>query len=154
MYSPRMPVDKTSPKGSMLRRFKQSFGTFHNAVYRMSHGRLMGTINRTPVLLLTTTGRRTGEARTVPLVYFEQDGSYIVAASNAGHWEPAWYLNLVANPTVRVEVGNLKFDARARVATGEERAELWAKMESHHPSFANYPVMRGIDIPMVTLEPA
>lgn len=148
-----MPVDKNSPKGAKLLRFKQRLGAFHNAVYRMSRGRLMGTINRTPVLLLTTTGRRTGEARTVPLVYFEQDGSYVVAASNGGHWEPAWYLNLVANPSVRVEVGSRGFDARAKVAAGEERAELWAKMESHHPSFANYPVMRGIDIPMVALDP-
>lgn len=153
-----MPVEKHSPKGAKLLRFKRGFGTFHNAVYRMSRGRLMGTImgtiNRTPVLLLTTTGRRTGEARTVPLVYFEQGGSYVVAASNGGHWEPAWYLSLVANSSVRVEVGSRKFDARARVAAGEERSELWAKMESHHPSFANYPVMRGIDIPMVALDPA
>jgi deazaflavin-dependent oxidoreductase (nitroreductase family) len=107
-----------------------------------------------PTLLLTTTGRKSGKPRTIPLVYDEQDGSYVVAASNAGHWEPAWFLNLRDNPDVTVEVGRRRFDATARIAEREEGAALWAGYEQLHPTYAAYPGKRGgIEIPMVILTP-
>ena len=149
-----MPIDRRSPKGKILNRGKQAFGAAHRTLYRWSGGRIGGTMRGVPTLLLTTRGRKSGLLRTVPLVYDEQEGSFVVAASNAGHWEPAWLLNLRADPQVRIEDGRRRFDAVARIARGEEGVALWAGYELLHPTYAAYPVKRGgIEIPMVVLTP-
>src|SRR6185437_6874432 len=96
------------------------------ALYRRTGGRLGGRVGRTPVLLLTTTGRKSGARHTVPLGYFDDDGVRYVVASNGGApRHPAWYFNLVAHPEVRVQVGAAVYEAMARPATGEERTRLW-----------------------------
>lgn len=110
-------------------------------------------MNRAPVLLLTVRGRKTGKRRTVPLVFLERDGAYVVASSNAGHWEPAWFRNAQASPEVTVEVGRRRVRALARVAPPDESAELWALMEQLNPGFRRYKESRGIAIPMVVLQP-
>ena len=75
------------------------------SLYRATHGRFGGKVQGLPVLLLTTTGRKTGEKRTRPLGYFEHDGTYVVIASNAGfEAQPAWYLNLRSDPRVQIEI--------------------------------------------------
>ena len=80
-------------------------------------------------LLLTTTGRRSGQARILPLIYGETGDNFVIVASRGGHpHHPAWYLNLAADPDVRVQVASRRFRARARTATGEERAALWKDM--------------------------
>ncbi len=141
-------------KGSVLHRGKQAFGAANRTLYRRSGGRLGGTMRGVPVLLLTTTGRRSGKARTVPVVYDEQDGAFVIASSNAGHWEPAWLLNLRDNPQVEVQVGRRRFGATARIADRAESRTLWAEYEKLHPSYAAYPVKRGgVEIPMVILTP-
>lgn len=88
----------------------------------------------------------------MPLVYFEQAGSIVLSASNAGHWEPAWFLNVRDDPHVKVHAGDRRFDAVARIAEGEEGEALWAQMESLNPAFAKYPVSRQCPIPMVVLQ--
>lgn len=148
-----MAIDRYSTKGALVAAAKRAFGVAHKSAYRLSGGRLGGRVKNVPVLLLTARGRKTGKPRTVPLVYFEQDGAFVVASSNAGHWEPAWFRNVQRDPAVRVEVGRRRFSALARVASAEESAALWAKMEQLNPSFANYPRSRGVAIPMVVLEP-
>ena len=148
-----MAIDKHSFKGRVVLRIKQAFGAAHRTLYRMSGGTVGGSMKGVPTLLLTTTGRKTGKRRTVPLVYDEQDGAYVVASSNAGHWEPAWLLNLRDKPQVGVEIGRRRFDARAEIVDGEAGKKLWAQYELLHPSYAAYRESRGVDFPMVILHP-
>ncbi len=149
-----MAVDKRSLKGKLLLALKKAGGAFHGWMYRRSGGRKGGEVRGVPVLLLTTTGRKTGKHRTVPLVYDEQDGSFVVASSNAGHWEPAWLLNARDNPKVTVEVGSRRFDARAEIVDGERGVALWKQYELLHPSYPKYRESRGVDFPMVVLHPS
>jgi deazaflavin-dependent oxidoreductase (nitroreductase family) len=106
-------------------------------------------------LLLTTRGRKTGELRRTALVY-ERDGDrYVLAASNRGSdHHPAWYLNLLADPCVTVQVGTETFTARARPATAAERPRLWRLMVSARSEYAAYQQRITREIPVVLLEPA
>src|ERR1035437_6146031 len=92
-----------------------------------------------PVLLLTTTGAKSGQARLAPLVYSREGNDYVIVASKGGApTHPAWHYNLVANPVVTVEVGGETFEARARVTEGEERDRLFAERVATNPTFAEY----------------
>jgi deazaflavin-dependent oxidoreductase (nitroreductase family) len=109
--------------------------------------------NGVPTLLLTTTGRKSGEPLMLPLIYGEDKGRYVIVASKGGYpTHPAWYLNLVANPRVKLQVGADKFDAKARTATGAERAELWKKMTKIWPAYDEYQTKTKREIPVVVLE--
>ncbi len=108
-----------------------------------------------PTLLLTTTGRKSGEARIMPLIYGEVGtGAYVVIASKGGAPKhPAWYLNLTAQPTVEVQVIEDKFQAKARIATGDERASLWAQQEKLYPPYTDYQERAGDrEIPVIVLD--
>jgi proline iminopeptidase len=107
-----------------------------------------------PSLLLTTTGRKSGEKFIFPLFYGEDGNSYIIVASKGGAPEhPGWYKNLFANPEVEVQVGTKKLKARARTATGEERARLWEKALKFWPPYADYAKKTPREIPVVLLDP-
>ena len=107
-----------------------------------------------PSLLLTTTGRKSGEKFIFPLFYGEAGGSYLVIASKGGAPKhPNWYLNLVANPEVEVQVGTKKVKARARTVTGPERAGLWEKALEFWPPYADYQKKTDREIPVVLLDP-
>lgn len=105
-------------------------------------------------LLLTTTGRKSGKALTLPLIYRPTgDGGYCVIASKGGApAHPAWYLNLEANPDVEVQVASDHFRARARDAQGEERERLWQMMVDYYPPYADYQAKTERQIPVVVLE--
>jgi deazaflavin-dependent oxidoreductase (nitroreductase family) len=106
-----------------------------------------------PVLLLTTTGAKSGQARLAPLVYARDGDRYVVAASKGGSpTHPAWYLNLLAHPIVAVEVGGETFEARAIVTEGAERDRLWAAHVAANPNFAEYQQRTSRTIPVVVLE--
>lgn len=108
-----------------------------------------------PTLLLTTIGRKTGEPRMMPLIYSETgNGGYVVIASKGGaQHHPAWYLNLLAQPEVNVQVKDDKFRARARTAVGAERAALWAQQQVLAPIFDGYQQSADTrEIPVVVLE--
>ena len=106
-----------------------------------------------PTLLLTTTGRKSGEARTTPLIYGEDGANHVVVASKGGAPEhPAWFKNLDADPSVRVQVGPDEFAAGARVATGEERERLWKLMSGIWPDYDDYATKTDREIPVVVLE--
>lgn len=129
-------------------------GKMNVPLYRWSGGRLGGRIGKAPVLLLTTTGRKSGQQRTAPVVYLADDERMIVIGSNAGNDRvPAWALNLKAKPEARVEVGRRKIAVRARVAEGEERAELWRKSNEQYAGFDDYDARTGRDISLFVLEP-
>ncbi len=105
-------------------------------------------------LLLTTTGRRTGQPRTTPLIYGEHDGAYVVVASKGGaDSHPDWYHNLVDRPEVEVQVGPDVFVASARTAPAEEKRQIWPKMAEIWPDYDNYAASTDRDIPVVVLEP-
>jgi deazaflavin-dependent oxidoreductase (nitroreductase family) len=130
---------------------------FHIRVFRWTSGRLLGQFGQGRILLLTTIGRKTGQPRTVPLMYIEDDrGNPVIAASFGGSPEPPiWFHNLTANPEVTVETRGRTQKSRARIAPPEERAKLWAKLVSMEKRFLGYEEKtRGKrEIPMIVLEP-
>ena len=129
-------------------------GKLNIPLYRLSGGRIGGRINQAPVLLLTTTGRKSGQQRTAPVVYLADADRFIVIGSNAGHAKvPAWSLNLKANPDAEVEVGRRRTKVRARVAEGDERAELWLKSNEQYAGFDDYEARCPRDIALFVLEP-
>ncbi|MGN6274396.1 MAG: nitroreductase/quinone reductase family protein [Solirubrobacterales bacterium] len=131
-------------------------GKLNVPLYRASKGRLGGRIGRGPVLLLTTTGRRSGEKRTAPVLYLEDDGRLSVIDTNAGNTRiPAWSLNLDANPEAEVQVRGRRFAVRARAAEGEERADLWRKHNQQYAGFDDYEEILPDDRPITVyvLEP-
>jgi deazaflavin-dependent oxidoreductase (nitroreductase family) len=106
-----------------------------------------------PLLLLHTTGARTGAERVNPLAYQPVDGSFVVFASKGGApANPDWFHNLRAHPDVTVEVGTDTLPVRARVATGEERERIWTRQKERHPAFADYEQKTSREIPVVVLE--
>ncbi|MFN8162576.1 MAG: nitroreductase family deazaflavin-dependent oxidoreductase [Solirubrobacterales bacterium] len=150
------------PSDHFLSRFSSSLGVtglrwagkMNVPVYRATGGRLMGKVGRAPVLLLTTTGRKSGQPRTAPVVYLADGKRMIVIGSNAGNDRvPAWSLNLRANPDAEVEVGRKRMRVRARVAEGEERAELWRKSNEQYAGFDDYEKRTDRDIFLFVLEP-
>jgi deazaflavin-dependent oxidoreductase (nitroreductase family) len=109
--------------------------------------------NDTTILLLTTTGRRSGEPRTHPLIFRQHGDAYLVVASKGGADEPPdWYRNLQADPEVQVEIKDEKFAARARTATAEEHPQLWREMAEVWPDYDAYQRKTSREIPVVVLE--
>jgi deazaflavin-dependent oxidoreductase (nitroreductase family) len=117
-------------------------GKLNVPLYRLSGGRLGGKIGRAPVLLLTTTGRKSGQQRTAPVVYLADGENVVVINTNAGNAKvPAWSLNLKANPDAVVEVGRKRYPVRARIAEGEERERLWRQHNGQYAGFDDYQEM-------------
>ncbi|HSO95192.1 MAG TPA: nitroreductase family deazaflavin-dependent oxidoreductase [Acidimicrobiia bacterium] len=122
--------------------------------FRANDGKVGGPFEGAPMVLLTTTGAKTGKARTIPLVCLPDGDRYIVFASKAGApTNPDWYHNLVANPAVTVEVGRDRFDADAVVLTGDERDRLYALQAERMPGFQEYQDKTTRVIPVVALQP-
>jgi deazaflavin-dependent oxidoreductase (nitroreductase family) len=108
-----------------------------------------------PTLLLTTTGRKSRKLYTTPLIYGQNGDRYLIVGSRGGaEHHPEWYLNLVAQPEVGLQVAADKFKARARAAEGEEKARLWKIMAAIWPSYDDYQAKTKRDIPLVILERA
>ena len=130
-------------------------GAIHRGLYRLSGGRFGGSMAGMPALLLTTTGRKSGQPRTWPLTYVRDGDRIVVIASAAGLPEhPAWYLNLRANPRVTVQLGQERREMNAETATGEERERLWAQISRDHPQYAGYQQKTTRQIPVVLLKPS
>jgi proline iminopeptidase len=109
--------------------------------------------NGTTCLLLTTTGRKTGSPRIMPLIFREIDGKPVIVASKGGHPDhPAWYLNMQDDPEVEVQIKDEVFKATARDAQGDERSKLWEKMVEVWPDYENYQSKTDREIPVVVLE--
>ncbi len=130
-------------------------GRLNVPVYRITSGRLMGRVGRIPVLLLTTTGRRSGERRTAPVAFTSDGDDLIVIGSNAGNARaPAWALNLRADPAAEVQVRDDRWPVRARVAEGSERERLWRLANDHYAGFDDYEQLTDREIAVFVLEPA
>src|SRR5579859_3828889 len=121
--------------------------------FRASNGRLDGSGRGRSLLLLTTTGARSGQPRVAPLAFTRSGEDYVVIASKGGSpSHPDWYHNLVRHPTVTVEVGGETFEARARVAEGAEHDALFDAQAREMPNFAEYQQKTSRKIPVVVLE--
>jgi deazaflavin-dependent oxidoreductase (nitroreductase family) len=129
------------------------FGDEHVRRYEATDGAEGHEWQGTTTLILTTTGRKSGKERRNALIYRKFGDDYLIVASKGGADEqPAWYLNLVAHPDVRVQVQGDKFTARARTATPEERPEMWPVMAEVWPAYNDYQKKTDRQIPVVVLE--
>ena len=129
-------------------------GNIHKGVYRLTGGKVGGKLAGAPVLLLTTTGRKSGRPRTQPLLYTSVDDGYAVIASKGGAPQhPLWYQNLKANPSASVRVGRATRHVHARDAEAEERERLWRALADVFPGYDGYAGKTSRQIPVVVLEP-
>ena len=154
----------TKPKGldsDLTRSIIKAMATGNVWLYRRTGGRIGGSWRigagfrkPVPICLLEHRGRKTGKVRTTPLVYLEDGERVVVVASQAGRPEhPMWYLNLLANPDVTVQIRNRRRAMRARVAEQEERAVLWPRLVDLYADYDSYQSWTDRVIPVVVLEP-
>jgi deazaflavin-dependent oxidoreductase (nitroreductase family) len=122
--------------------------------FRANAGKVGGPFEGAPMLLLHTTGARSGDERVHPLVYRSEGEDLVVFGSKGGApTHPAWFHNLVANPDATVEVGTRTLPVRARVAGGDERERIWSAQKADMPGFADYERTTDRTIPVIVLEP-
>jgi len=126
----------------------------HRAIYVASGGRIGAKLAGMQMLLLTTRGRKSGLPRTLPLACFRDGDDWIVVASNNGQdGDPAWWLNLAANPEARIRIGRDERPVRAHRAEGEEHDRLWPWLKEQNPFYAKYEERTDRRIPVVILRP-
>ena len=129
-------------------------GRVQGAIYRATGGRLVGKVGKAGVLLLTTTGRRSGRSRTVPLLYVPDGDAFVIVASQGGHdTHPAWYLNLRANPAATVQIGNRVTNVQAEELTGGARDRLWESLVAVYAGYAEYRTRTSREFPIIALRP-
>jgi len=129
---------------------------FHRTLYKASGGKLGGNIFSMPVVMLTTTGRKSGQPRTTMLTTPVEDGDKVVLVASYGGDDrnPTWFLNLRDNPKVEITLRGQTRSMVARVATEAEKAELWPRVTARYKGYAQYQTRTDRDIPLVILEPA
>ncbi len=134
--------------------FLQFYSFLHVFFYRLSGGRLGGRIHKANVLLLTTTGWKTGKKRTRPLLYLRDGNRLVIVAANGGREkDPAWWTNLKHNPIGQVQVGNEKETVYAQRAKGSEKERLWALVTKLFPGYSEYQKKTKREISLVVLMP-
>ncbi|OLB81308.1 MAG: hypothetical protein AUI14_03670 [Actinobacteria bacterium 13_2_20CM_2_71_6] len=122
-------------------------------LYRRSGGKIGGKMFGSPVLLLTTTGRKSGRTWTTPLLYQPEGDGWVIIASNAGKApHPAWWLNLRATPEATVQIGRDTHPVAARQVTGPDRERLWRRMADMYKGYDGYATKTTREIPVVILE--
>ena len=123
-------------------------------LYRLSRGKFANRIANLPILLLTTTGRKSGKERTTPLTFIKDGEDYVITASIGGmDWNPAWYHNLKDNPQVKIEVGDRTLNASAVITEGEERNRLYEQFKAASNNFVQYEQKTNRVIPVIRLKP-
>jgi deazaflavin-dependent oxidoreductase (nitroreductase family) len=140
-----------SPAQEKFGRFvTKHMARFNIWLYHKSNGRFGASVFGAPVCMLTTTGRKTGLARTTPLLYLKDGDDVVVVASQGGMPKnPEWYLNLVADPKVTVEIAGDAVAMIARTATADEKAVLWPKLVTMYKNYDRYQQRTTRDIPVV-----
>ncbi|MCU1354214.1 MAG: nitroreductase family deazaflavin-dependent oxidoreductase [Acidimicrobiales bacterium] len=120
--------------------------------FRANGGRVGGQFDGAPMAVITTTGAKSGQPRTVPLMYLPDGDRVVIFASKAGApTNPDWYHNIVANPAVTVEIGDDRYEAEAQVLSGAERDEIYARQAEAYPGFAEYQAGTERVIPVIAL---
>jgi deazaflavin-dependent oxidoreductase (nitroreductase family) len=148
--SPAVP-----PPGTLLFRLVQAFVDLNTTLYRRTGGRLGNNVKGAPVLLLEHVGRKSGKARTTPVLYLEDGTDLVIVASRGGSDAmPAWFFNLQASPATTVQVGRKRRSVIARQASAEEKQRLWPLLTEMFPDFDAYQRRTVRPIPVVILSPA
>lgn len=151
-------AQRTMPKGMqfvMGSRLLKAMQHLNVWMYKKTAGRLGGSIQGAPVLLLTTRGRKTGTPRTTPVLYLD-DGRDVVIVASKGGWptDPLWYRNLQAEPAVTVQIGRDVRSMQARTAASAERERLWTRLVKLYAPYADYQSWSDREIPVVVLSPS
>ncbi len=134
--------------------FIKWFMSVNAFILRLSRGRIGSKLGRQTILLLHTTGRKSGQERIIPIAYFDYEGRYLIVASNWGKDKNAeWYLNLKKQPRAVLEVGGKRIEVMSREAMGEEYDRLWKFATGHHPPYLDYQKMTARRIPIMVFEP-
>lgn len=129
-------------------------GEEHVRVYRESGGEKGYIWNGAPILLLTTKGRKSGQPRTIPIIFTQYGDAWVIIASKGGSpTHPKWYLNILDDPHVQVQVKADVFEARARTAESPEREQIWAEAVKTWPNYDIYQSRTDRQIPVVVIEP-
>jgi deazaflavin-dependent oxidoreductase (nitroreductase family) len=129
-------------------------GEAHVRLYRETNGEKGYVWNGVPILLVTSKGRRSGEARTIPIIFTPYGESWVIIASRGGSpTHPAWYLNVLDEPRVEVQVKADRYEALARTAVSPEREKLWAEANKSWPRYELYQSRTERQIPVVVLDP-
>jgi deazaflavin-dependent oxidoreductase (nitroreductase family) len=129
------------------------FTDFNAFLIRISRGRIGGQLGTQSILILRTTGRKSGQPRSTPVAYFERDGRYLLVGSNWGRPKDAdWILNLRQDPHGRIDVKGQSFPVQAREAEGDEYTRLWKYVTLRHPPYLRYEQMTSRRIPILILE--
>lgn len=143
------------PPGSLRFRAVKAMIGINTFIYRRTGGRMGGKVKGSPVLLLDHTGRKTGKVRTTPLLYLEDGSDLVIVGSRGGSDAmPAWFFNLMANPSTTVQVGSECRSVTAREANDEERERLWPRLVAMFPDYDVYQRRTDRRIPVVILSPA
>ncbi len=128
--------------------------SINSFLIRLSRGRIGSNLGTQTILLLHTTGRKSGQERVIPIAYFDYEGKYLIVASNWGKNQNAdWYLNLKKQPRATFEINGKRIEAQSREATGEEYDRLWEFATQHHPPYLDYQKMTMRHIPIMVFEP-
>lgn len=140
-------------RSSFGNRVESLFTNVQVSLYRLSGGSIAGTFRGVPVLLLTTTGRKTGKKRTKPLLYLKDNDQVVLVASHAGaSTHPTWWRNLQHNPYAEIQIKRTVQQVKAREATPEERERLWPKLVALYPDYETYQKRTTRTIPIVLLQ--
>ena len=132
----------------------KTIGKIHRGLYRLTGGRIGGRLAGNPMLLLTTTGRKSGKSRTTPLLYLQDGENMVVIASNGGNARhPAWWFNIDANPSATVQVGRETKRVRAETVNEEEKSRLWPLLLEAYAGYQDYEDETERTIPVVVLRP-
>lgn len=137
-----------------LRRLIKPFSRLNTLVYKLTGGRLMGSLGGRPVMLVTMTGAKSGKCRTIPLMYVPyKDGVIVVASQGGAPKSPVWYNNIVANPDIVVQYRRQKMHLRARQVDNAEKAKVWPICVQHYHEYDDYQKRTDRDIPVFVCEP-
>jgi deazaflavin-dependent oxidoreductase (nitroreductase family) len=145
---------RSSQGGNAGRSLQHAFTEVHVWLYRRTGGAIGGRMGGHEILILTTTGRKSGKKRDTPLQYTKDGERFIIIASNGGASKhPTWFLNLRANPEAQLQIRAKTIAVEASEAIGEERERLWTQVTSQHQNFADYQKRTTREIPVVVLTP-
>lgn len=137
-----------------IKRVIKPFSRLNVFMYRLTGGRVMGTLTGRPVMLVTMTGAKSGKTRTIPLMYVPyKEGVIVVASLGGAPKSPVWYNNLIANPDIVVQYKSNKMNLRARQVDDAEKAVVWPVCVEHYSEYGDYQKRTDRNIPVFVCEP-
>ena len=150
MTNPNQPPGRRPSK--LVAALQNAVIRIHSVLYRSTNGAIGGRIANSPVLLLTTTGRRSGKPRTVPLLFLEDGPNVVLVASNGGAVRhPTWWLNLQTTPEAWIQIKGTRRRVQAEQASAAAKQRLWPRLTAMYPGYARYQEITDRDIPVVIL---